>query len=106
MAEPLSLQQILSMGSQVEKVQQVQQQQHDVSARQIAQDTRTQLDEKKIEVPAQERGDETKPTDDHTRQKSKQEQRSKQHKKNNQLKIQAKKTVDENEHGRNINIVV
>ncbi len=106
MSESLSLQQILSMGTQVEKMQQVQQQQHDVSSKQFAQDMRTQKDEKKIEVPAQERGDETKPADDQTRQRPNQERRNRQQKKANEQEIQAKKTALENEQGRNINIVI
>lgn len=107
MVEPVSLQQILSMGTQVEKMQQVQQQQHDVSARNFAQDMRTTLDEKKIEVPGQEQGSEIKPADDQSRQKANQERKSKQQDDEDKQKIEVKKNRQGiGGHGSNIDIVV
>lgn len=106
MVEPVSLQQILSMGTQVEKVQQVHQNQQDVAVRNFAQDTRTTLDEKKIEVPVQEEGSEIKPADDQTRQKASQEQKNKQQHDESQKKTEEKKISEDIEHGNRINIVV
>ena len=106
MVEPVSLQQILSMSTQVEKVQQVHQNQHDVSVRNFAQDMRTTLDEKKTEVPVQEEGSEIKPADDQSRQKANQEQKSKQQNDENQKKTEEKKPGEDIEHGNRINIVV
>ncbi len=106
MVEPVSLQQILSMGTQVEKMQQVHQNQHDLSVRNFAQDMRTTLDEKKIEVPVQEEGSEIKPADDQSRQKANQEQKSKQQNDESQKKTEEKKPDEDIEHGNRINVVV
>lgn len=106
MVEPVSLQQILSMGTQVEKMQQVQQNQHDVSVRNFAQDMRSTLDEKKIEVPVQEENSEVKPADDQSRQKANQERKGKQQNNENQQKTEEIKPGEDIEHGNRINIVV
>ncbi len=90
MVEPLSLQQILSMGTQVEKMQQAHQNQHDVTVRNFAQDMRATLDEKKTEVPVQEECSEIKPADDQSRQKANQEQKTKQQNDENQKKNRRK----------------
>ncbi len=101
MVEPISLQQILSMGTQVEKMQQVHQNQHDVSVRNFAQDMRATLDEKKVEVPVQEEGSEIKSADDQSRQKANQEQKNKQQNDDSQ-----KKSGEDIDHGNRINVVV
>ena len=106
MVEPVSLQQILSMGTQVEKMQQVHQNQHDVSVRNFAQDIRATLDEKKIEVPVQEEGSEIKSVDDQSRQKANQEQKSKQQNNENQKKTEENPSGEDIDHGNRINIVV
>lgn len=106
MVEPVSLQQILSMGTQIEKMQQTQQQQHDVSVKNFAQDMRATLDEKKIEVPVQEQGSEIKPADDQSRQKPNQERSSKQQKDKGKQETEEKKPVQVNGQGSRINIVV
>lgn len=100
MVEPVSLQQILSMSTHVEKVQHVHQNQQDVTARNIAQDVRAALDEKKIEVPVQEEGSGIKSTDDHTRQRPNRER------KNKQQKGDRINSVENGEHGNRVNIVV
>lgn len=106
MVEPVSLQQILSMGTQVEKMQQVQQQQHDVSGKNFVQDLRDTLDKKKIEVPVQEQGSEIKSADDQSRQKPNQERRGKQQKDKSQQETEEKKPVQVSGQGGRINIVV
>ena len=103
MVEPVSLQQIISMGTQVEKVQQAHQNQHDLSVRNFAQDMRTTLDEKKIEVPENEQGSEITPADDQSRQKSNQERKSKQQKEESQQETE-KKPGEDIVHGNRINI--
>ena len=104
MVEPVSLQQIISMGTQVEKVQQTHQNQHDLSVRNFAQDMRTTLDEKKIEVPENEQGSEITPADDQSRQKSNQERKSKQQKEESQQETE-KKPGEDVVHGNRINIL-
>ena len=106
MVEPISLQQILSMGTQVEKTQHVHQNLHDVSVQNIAQDTLSTLDEKKIEVPAQEQGSEINPADDQSRQKANQERKSKQRKEQSRQKTEEIKPGGNIEYGNRINIVV
>lgn len=106
MVELTNLQQILSMSSQVEKVQQVQQQQHDVNVKKFSQDMRTVLDEKKIEVPEYEQGSEIKPADDQSRQKNKQEQKGKQGNDEDKQKTEEKKVMQTKGQGTYINIVV
>ncbi len=106
MVEPVSLQQILSMGTQVEKMQQVQQNQHGVSARNFVQDMRSTIDEKKIEVPVQEENSEIKPADDQSRQKANQEQKGKQQNEKSRQKTEEIKSGEDIEHGNRINIVV
>tara|TARA_B100000315_G_scaffold133784_1_gene123265 strand:- start:11855 stop:12124 length:270 start_codon:yes stop_codon:yes gene_type:complete len=89
------------MGTQVEKMQQVHQNQHDVSVRNFAQDMRATLDEKKVEVPVQEEGSEIKSADDQSRQKANQEQKNKQQNDDSQ-----KKSGEDIDHGNRINVVV
>lgn len=106
MVEPISLQQILSMGTQVEKMQQVHQNQHDVSVRSFAQDTRSTLDEKKIEVPVNEEGSEIKAANDQSRQKPDREKKKKQQKEGDQQKSEETGIAQNPEHGSRVNIVV
>lgn len=106
MVESLSLQQILSMGTQVEKIQQVQQNQHDVNVRAFAQDMQDDRDEKKIEVPGQEEGSEIQAADDQAQQKLNQERKGKEQKDKKQTEEEENKPVRGIDQGNRINIVV